>query len=408
MNRCLNIDWLEVYCLEPPEQTHNADYFRNKGYSVTERQYGTRVYAEMFTIMGTDNEPLLEIRRQPLSSNLEGGIMQFNACHVRLCNRTCYFKDCVKSLKQFLEQHNYKIERVARIDLCLDFEYFDSGDDPQKFIMRYMRGKYSKINQANVRAFGDDTWEQREWNSLSWGKLKSPIGTKLYCKTMELKQVKDKPYIRQAWFEAGLIDDPVTFHKLRKDGTLTEAAIWRLEFSIKSAVQNWVTIEEDGNYQKFRSLRNTLDVYEDPQQLYAMFQSLVQHYFHFKKFQSTKTKYECKDKVLFQFSSSDTIYKVEHPSVNSQPDTLTMRLLKLLQVYRQQQIDPAIVKAVDTIIDQIQANNVGRYCQNRFSREQIIAMQIAIQDRLKGKVNDTQKLLQEIEQQIRELKPGFF
>lgn len=408
MERCLNIDWLEVYCLEPPEKPHNADYFRDNGYAVTERMYGTRVFAQMFTIMGTDGEPLLEIRRQPILSSLEGGIMQFNACHVRLCNRTCYFKDCVSSLKQFLLKHDYKIERVARIDLCLDFEYFDSGDDPQKFITRYMRGKYSKINQANVRAFGDDTWEKREWNSLSWGKLKSPIGTKLYCKTMELKQVKDKPYIRQAWFESGLIDDPVTFHKLRKDGTMSEAKIWRLEFSIKSAVKNWVTIEENGNYHQYRSLRNTLDVYEDPQQLYNMYQSLVQHYFHFKKFQSAKNKYDCKDKQLFTFSSADILYKVEHPSANTQPDTLSMRLLKLLQAYRLTLVNPALVKAVDAIIEQLQTKNLGRYCQNRFSREQILALHFAIVERLKGNPEDPLKLINDYEQQIKEYKTELF
>ena len=62
MTRCINLDWLEVFCFEIGEP-HDADFFRRAGFVVDEREYGTRIYNQMFTLMGDDGHPLLEVRR---------------------------------------------------------------------------------------------------------------------------------------------------------------------------------------------------------------------------------------------------------------------------------------------------------------------------------------------------------
>lgn len=64
VRRCVNIDWLEVDALEPANG-QDADYFRSHGLVVDEREYGTRVFAQMFTIYGSDHLPFIEIRRKP-------------------------------------------------------------------------------------------------------------------------------------------------------------------------------------------------------------------------------------------------------------------------------------------------------------------------------------------------------
>ena len=54
-----------------------------------------------------------------------------------------------------------------RIDICLDFVRFDfGGDDPQKFVRRYLKHHYAKINQGRHNVHGKDAWEGQEWNSL--------------------------------------------------------------------------------------------------------------------------------------------------------------------------------------------------------------------------------------------------
>ena len=65
ISRCVNVDWLEIYAQE--DNMHypmNADYFRGCGYFVTEREYGTRVYAEMFTIQDEHGNGWIEVRRR--------------------------------------------------------------------------------------------------------------------------------------------------------------------------------------------------------------------------------------------------------------------------------------------------------------------------------------------------------
>ena len=68
--RCVNIDWLEVYCLEDRhEYPCDAEYFRRHGYLVQERDYGTRQYNQMFTILDKWGNPMIEVRRDPPSGD---------------------------------------------------------------------------------------------------------------------------------------------------------------------------------------------------------------------------------------------------------------------------------------------------------------------------------------------------
>ena len=52
-----------------------------------------------------------------------------------------------------------------------------------------MAGELAKVNQCKLSAHGKDSFDDRIWNSLSWGAEKSMISTKLYNKTLEMKEV---------------------------------------------------------------------------------------------------------------------------------------------------------------------------------------------------------------------------
>lgn len=386
--RCINIDWLEVYCLEDSFVPHDAGYFRDRGWWVQERAYGTRVYAEMFTLMGADNFPLLEIRRKPVSSVLEP-----LACHVRLVNRSCYFQDAVSALRKFLGDYGFIFQRISRVDLALDFEFFDSGDDPQVFIRRYMKGKYAKINQSNLTAHGKDDWHAREFNSISWGAPSSPIGTKIYNKTLELREVKDKPYIRQAWFLAHLVDDPERLIRKSDDGEVSPV-IWRLEFSIRSAVKNWVDVDPDPKLH--RSVRNTLEMYDSRDKMLAMFASLVEHYFHFKIYQDGVTKYKCKDKELFRFGTMEHSYVVEKVASPLSVDRSLQALISRVKHYRETHSRLEQRAAADALIKCLVDEDMSRLCSNPWSLSELQSLQQALSMRLAGSEVAPAKLIAEI------------
>lgn len=117
-----------------------------------QRDYGTRVYAEMFTIYTPDGQPFLEVRRSPhLSNNINKfQVLEIGSCHLRLHNRACYYNNAGQILSDFITTHGYTFKRIARIDLALDFEKFDSGDLPAKFVARYLKGVYAKVNQCSI------------------------------------------------------------------------------------------------------------------------------------------------------------------------------------------------------------------------------------------------------------------
>ena len=352
--RCVNLDWLEVYAHEPLAEERDPDYFRSKGFVVHEREYGTRVYEQMFTLEDREGHPFIEVRRKPKSK-----VIDMNSCHIRLHNRTCYFNNAADIMREFLSRYDFTFVNISRVDICLDFEYFDSGDDPQKFLVRYLNGVYSKINQANISAHGTDRWDRRDWNSLSWGSPTSDIGTKMYNKTLELfdpiTQSYKKPYIRQAWQACGLIDDWQYCTKVKPDGTVYKPAIWRVEFSIRSSVKGWFKIHPNGKEQKYHSIRNTLDMYDERAKLLVMFLSLARHYFHFKYYQEGVRKDRCEDKVLFIPDDIEYFYKIDKAEVASDhsADRRYNSLLVQLQRYRETCTDQDVRKSCTKLIDYI-------------------------------------------------------
>lgn len=382
--RCINIDWLEVFALEPKEGL-TPEYFRELGIMVQERDYGTRIYNSMFTIFDADGHPLLEIRRSP-----KNPLMPDGACHIRLVNRTCYLPNAVDIMRDFLHKYGYQFMNVSRIDICMDIKLFDDNTRPRVFMQRYMRGKFSKVNQANIHAHGSDRWTGRVWNSVSWGSPSSPIGTKFYNKTLELYDLKTdsfgKPHIRWSWLQAGLIDD---FDRCKLKGEPQE--IWRIEFSIKSSVKNWVTIELDGNHKKYYSIRNSLDMYDTKEKLLCMFASLAQHYFHFKRYEIGKRKDRCPDRKLFQFHGVQNIYQVEHADMISEkkPDPILLQLIRKLRIYIDHSATMTTREPAVKLLQLLQTNATFQEMERPWSKEEREAIQLLLKRRMEGDRLDT-------------------
>ena len=342
-SRCVNLDWLEVYVHESKTDfPHNAAYFMQRGWEVVARPYGTRVYDEMFTLYDPDHEPLLEIRRAPAGAFDVNKmcILDPYSCHIRLHNRTCYRDDAADMLQAFLLRYGFIFQRISRVDICLDFTRFDKGDDPAVFLQRYMQGRYSKLNQANISAHGLDQWDGRYWNSVSWGSRSSMVQTKFYNKSRELREVRDKVYIRQAWALAGLVDDFQTLIKRKADGTEYRPDVWRVEFSIQSSVKGWVVVEDcHGKRKQLRSIHNTLSCYRTRPQLLDMFASLASHYFYFKHYQEGRRKDRCETKVLFCFNEQNDFYRIEKPATARKADNNLLRLKARLESYHARSVD---------------------------------------------------------------------
>lgn len=385
--RCLNLDWLELYCFEPKnERPRDAYFFREHGYIVVEREYGTRMYGQMFTIYDAHNVPMIEVRRQPLSNkSMDGGLFPEESCHIRITNCYLYTPNPVGMLRTFLSTWGYYVQKIFRIDLCLDFETFDLGDSPARFVERYMNGRYSKVYQSNISAHGTDRWDGRLWNSLSWGNKKSMVSTKFYCKSLELDKVHDKPYIRWAWYNCGLITDPITGIRINDDGTQYKPDIWRVEFSIKSSAKKWFIIENfNTRHHKDIYMHHTLDMYDSQPKLLSIFASLARHYFHFKYYEDGVRKDRCKDKVLFKFTYQDGLLKLDRGASHKPSSTKTARLVQLLIAYKNTVKVPAVIDALNIIIEQLRSDQIHDFVGDGWTPEDTLALRILLQQRLAG------------------------
>ena len=407
IERCINLDWLEVCALEPITKPLDADYFRSCGLVVHEREYGSKVWRSIFTIEDGGGHAFLEVRRKPKSE-----IIAPNITHLRLVNRYCYFEDAPDIMQAFMDTHGYEFHHITRVDICLDFEYFDYGDKPREFMRRYIEGKFSKINQANVHAHGTDEWAGRVWNSVSWGAPSSDVGTKFYNKTLELydpvTKHYGKPYIREAWQATHLVDDMTTMTKRGQDGELYTPEIWRVEFSIRSSVRKWFCIELGGKSRNKQSIHNTLDMYNSKPKLLIIFASLAEHYFHFKHlikrykfYEEGHTdgyaigKYKCPDKLLFKWKDTQLFYKIEkeHISGNNKPDRQNTRLLGMLKEFRDTTLNREVKASASVIITYLEDNIARQDIANNLTRADIEALRLALARHIKHPHLDPAKLI---------------
>ena len=418
--RCVNIDWLEVYVLESNnEYPCNADYFRRKGYLVHERDYGTRVYQEMFEIVDEQNNPLIEIRRNPASgASSFHGLTEFSS-HIRLPNWMLYQGNPVDFLREFLLRHDYIFKRIYRIDICYDFEKFDYGDSPARFVRRYIEGKYRKINQCRRATHGFDGWSGCEENSISWGSRSSMVSTKLYNKTLELKEAKnDKPWIKTAWMLAGLIDNPCSMTKKDTNGELYHPDIWRVEFSMKSEADGWIVYEMQSRKKVVKqAIPHRLEMFDSKEKIWQRFQNLAYHYFHFKHREyigaqnglammalcavdspgekRLQRKDRCRDKELFKWDDDVEFVQLRSapsPSKRSHKDELLKRRLLEYKMYHP---DAQIRTACDVILKRIESMDALRFVPLGDEKERL-ALQHTLSLKLGGDTRSALEIMAEV------------
>lgn len=340
--KCANLDWVEVFCIEPEEM--NANYFRALGWNVKEREYGTPLYHEMFTLLSQDGKPFLEIRRNPISLKENGGIFKRGSCHLKLSNRVLYQWDPIGQLQRFLDKYHYDFKGITRIDICCDQVLFDDAINPQNFIHDYMANKICKNRNSNLSAHGSEQRDGRNWNSLKWGAASSPLSTKIYDKTLELKQSSNKLYIKDSWVKAGLCDyqkvsyeycDKKTKTKEMRSkmvlvpfGTSTEeerpiedveeVKIWRVEFTIKSEARNWISLE--GNHK----IEISLNKFLSKERIMIMFLMMSKWCLDFRKVEYTSNntlcrKDRCEEIILYSQRNMEQTYKPHRITLKEDP-----------------------------------------------------------------------------------------
>lgn len=283
----INVDWLQLFCHDGNHGDLAVMYNGTSSYEFRLQPYGTRHYKELWEVTNIDGDKYATIQRVPHSN-----ILSANSAIIQLANRELY-KSCYASdFILFLHSHRFSYKSISRLDICFDSNHLYNNLQHSKLIQRIMTGQYLKNNQAKVKWHFDamaNIGRPMECNSCSFGSLKSSVSSKMYNKTLELKEVKNKPYIVENWYYNGI--------DIEKD-------VWRIEISIKSDAAT--TIRTDTG-EIFRLSPDGLSMQK---MLENIFFSYAEKYFSFKRNDGTKNKTRMKDVVLFPKDRTITIRPV--------------------------------------------------------------------------------------------------
>jgi len=122
-----------------------------------------------------------------------------------------------------LQNLGLKFHSFTRIDLSFDFNKLQEYH-PRDIIISYMNERIIKTDKAKMQLVGT-TNKGFIPQYLKFGSNKTGLQYYLYNKSKELKDVKDKPYIRNWW----------------KKLQLNDTDVWRMEFRIQSAFLYTIT-----------------------------------------------------------------------------------------------------------------------------------------------------------------------
>lgn len=223
----ISVDWLQVCCYGAILSAG----VRYGKYDVVDTAHGTGLFNRLFKIMD-DGIPVATIQQEPRLSTLKQGLTL-----IKLENRVLWSSSYIAILYNLIRVFNLRYKGITRLDLCYDCNALHGGRSVSKFINDFVfkpHGTKGAIYRRGSEKFTCHGAKSQSSNSkitsIRFGSPNNPITSYCYDKTLELQEVKDKPWIRDAWEKAGLISND-------------KIHVWRFEISIKSEGQDLLNMD---------------------------------------------------------------------------------------------------------------------------------------------------------------------
>lgn len=256
----ISVDWFQVTCTSHSDFEISEGIFLQGGqvpdhnvralYEVARGREFNSIYEHCLAILFHGFQ-LATIYFKPRPSSLPKSM-----CSIKVANRLLYSANWAWYLQDIAQALHWEIKNIGRADVCCDFVSFSGGLSPYEFIRRYLNsGEPSETNPSYVRVGSNKyttmgekktsckvvgglsrTSCQHEVDYLRFGKRSSGVSVYLYCKSKELAEVHDKPYITDLWVKGGLLKvDP---GQSSSEDSSEVPPIFRLEISINSGGLN--------------------------------------------------------------------------------------------------------------------------------------------------------------------------
>lgn len=267
----VSCDWFSVSCDTP------ADFSPEDG---SEYRFGTHVFSLRPAV---ERHPMFERAALVYEGNCAVAHIfwgdkrsipsrkgRLYSAVAKVANSRLYYRDWAVHFDAMLHALSFREHHIQRVDVCVDFVYFFNRRLPLRFCGDYLsqptKSRPSFIrrgsNKLNCRV--ERTMRHLDFQTLSWGSRESPCQVNLYNKSRELKDVKDKPWIRHRWYDAGIITPDDTKH-----------SVWRMEMSLNPSA---VALRD-----KESAVVREVSIYDvcNSSSLSLLFQSLIPRFFQF-------------------------------------------------------------------------------------------------------------------------------
>lgn len=256
---CIAVDWLEVCCygrdLEP-----SFFSWEGKQFSVEQEDRETPLFKSFFVVKRNGLE-WAQIRQNP-----KGGIMKKGLTLIKLANRTLYHEKYVPFLMHMIQALGLYYKGLTRLDIAYDCNEFYCGRKPSRFVKNFVTKRVDEEGGMYVPKMKEYDFHLKKdihtngmINYLAIGAKGSKKRGYIYDKTLELQEVKDKPWIREMWEQNGLISNEKTH-------------VWRSEISIKAQGSDLLNLETG---QLFALHPNYLATYENIKKIFHFYAAKV-------------------------------------------------------------------------------------------------------------------------------------
>lgn len=275
----INIDWLSYSAYGNVGETTLFNRFK-----VIPKEHGSQVFKNVASIVTTDTaEEVAQMQYNPRSSALKP-----NLVIVKLANRCLYEYDYITLIRTINEGLNLEYNTLSRLDICADFYTFEYCT-PQELIRQFLQRKLRRYGKSKYVLHGNQDKAQ-EYEYLRFGSQTSDVVCYLYNKSLEMREVKHKPYIVRQWSQLSYKYDDIS----------PAPDVWRLEFRLNGDNIKMLC-DENGELCKL-----TLDALNNKITLLHLYSALVAKFWRWAK--PTASKFiDCKEVEMFDLQASSFI-----------------------------------------------------------------------------------------------------
>lgn len=288
----ISVDWLQVYCVAPEGglTLKEGDIVEGE-YIFTLKPYDVSIpmFKEHWSVRYKGKQ-CANVSFNPRSPRLPERMVS-----IKLENRVLYHTGYIKLLYALMAAIRVRYKGITRIDLCYDCNRFAGGRSPSRFINHFImkgsdkKGGLSRKGSEEFTCHGRKSeGSSAKINYIRFGSPNSKIVSYIYDKSIELREVKDKPWIRRLW-QFNQIEDSEEKH------------VWRAEISISAEGTNILDMRDGVLF------RLSPEYVENQEDIEELFYAYADRYLFFRENGGQKYKKNHKKVELFERSRFTTL-----------------------------------------------------------------------------------------------------